>query len=98
MDYEIGEILKSANIGLSGERISFIHCGHAADAVPGLLEYLEGLDEETLFVNRWTREQLRRLAFVLGNPDVHIAIRSGNGLGVVNRQRLISALGSGLRA
>ncbi len=92
MDYQIGDMLKAADIGLLGERVSFIHCGHAADSVPGLLAHLEALDSETITVNRWGRQQVRRLGYVLGNPDILTAIKGGNGVGIINRQRLTNAL------
>jgi hypothetical protein len=92
MNYQIGMVLKEADIGLLGERISFIHCGHAADAVPELMDHLKSIENNTVVVNRWTREQLRRLSFVLMNPDVQAAVSGGNGVGIVNRRRLIEAL------
>ena len=90
-DYTIGEFLRQADIGICGERVSFIHCGNASDAKADLIALASGL-EETEVVNLWAQGQIKRLAEVLYRPDILSALDSGCGVGILNREKFIGAL------
>ena len=91
MDYKIGEILKEAEIGIAGERISFVHCGHAVDVADSLAEHVAG-QEPHIVVNKWGREQVKRLGSVLVNPDILGCIRCSHDIGMINRDGLLQGL------
>ncbi len=91
-DYGLGELLRQADIGLCGERVSFIHCGNAADAIPEIVNYVWDVSNERMYLNGWASYQIKRLAEVLCNQDIAIALDYGDRIGILNKAKFIAAL------